>query len=916
MSNQNPDPDTGWKIEPLLENLSRIYSAKSSNEAWNAEKNSIQRQLRALSNHLSTRYSDPEVLARGGSGILLKVSDSRLHSTPRVIKFPRPLEESASEFVSLLKNEIRLLAEVRSRNVVAIHEGGEAKLEETDKLIGGLQAVPYYVMDQVSGDDSDKHFIKQQPSELQFVRFVQEALHAIRHLHERQLVHLDIKPSNIRVDHHGNPILLDLGTTKHLNPKDSNPTKVGVTFRFAPQEELQHLHETSQDPSRAEGDIPRKDIKLTWDLHTLSHTLTEWINCVLRHSPDALSVFTRKYLRLMAIRFWQDPYTTDQIKKIGLPPDLVNALRYGTIAQACDDIAKLSTGVDIAEIIPELNDQHHETIQVAADRPTTFTKRVKETVDHPVFHRLGEVSHLGIVRLVYPTATHSRLEHSLGTYHNAARYLRALYHDPLNPLFRQLMEPVHYRATLLTALLHDVGQFPLAHDLEDIDKELFDHVALGRSLVVGIREPKKKGTRKKEFPDLDKVFEAWEVKPDDVLRIFDAKLTGTDPRTIRERILKSIISGPLDADKLDYLVRDATRLRVPYPFGIDFERLLRTLTLVVKAPSDGVHACVGVHEKGRIPAEFVTMARYAMFSQVYWHHAVRAAKAMLGRALNALIGKLEEDKSRSAVNSFRSEFEDFVLYGESGWGNQQARQGLLPGFAPMETETPQRSAEAFGARYGGATLDRWDMDVLKFFQKWMEKHNLPERQLIGDLIKHSLYKRVYQFSAEESPHVWENFTQQWDRLRPAERNERTVALEKALLTKAGKKLEERKETAYLTPDEKSGMETRVKAGLPLLLLDVPSSRGQSDIPLEFVAEEDRRELRKEDRICGRCVESPAWKLYSKNLRQHAGRIRVFAHPKFVNVIQSSADHDWFAGLLANLNAIGSEQEEERQLSGL
>ncbi len=72
---------------------------------------------------------------------------------------------------------------------------------------------------------------------------------------------------------------------------------------------------------------------------------------------------------------------------------------------------------------------------------------------------------------------------------------------------------------------------------------------------------------------------------------------------------------------MDYLLRDGERMRLPYPRGIDVDRILKSLTVVVidKVPGGARDVpIVGVHAKGKVAAEFVSIARYATFSQGYW----------------------------------------------------------------------------------------------------------------------------------------------------------------------------------------------------------------------------------------------------------------------------------------------------------
>jgi HD superfamily phosphohydrolase len=108
--------------------------------------------------------------------------------------------------------------------------------------------------------------------------------------------------------------------------------------------------------------------------------------------------------------------------------------------------------------------------------------------------------------------------------------------------------------------------------------------------------------------------------------------TATDPAG---RILHSLLSGPIDVDKMDYLGRDSLHAGVPYGRHFDEERLLSSLCL------DAQGAALAITDKGRTAAEMLVFARYVMFSEVYWHHAVRSATAMLQRAVWSLRDALD-----------------------------------------------------------------------------------------------------------------------------------------------------------------------------------------------------------------------------------------------------------------------------------
>ena len=96
-----------------------------------------------------------------------------------------------------------------------------------------------------------------------------------------------------------------------------------------------------------------------------------------------------------------------------------------------------------------------------------------------------------------------------------------------------------------------------------------------------------------------------------------------------------MLSGPIDVDKLDYLMRDSLHAGVPYGRNFDRDRLIGGLCL--NAAGDGL----ALTEKGRTAAEMMVFARYVMFSEVYWHHAVRSATSMFQTAFDILSDRLE-----------------------------------------------------------------------------------------------------------------------------------------------------------------------------------------------------------------------------------------------------------------------------------
>lgn len=274
-------------------------------------------------------------------------------------------------------------------------------------------------------------------------------------------------------------------------------------------------------------------------------------------------------------------------------------------------------------LVPELNPLYPKVINLGASETyAVITPRVKRLLESEELKRIGNIRQLGLINLVYPSATHSRLEHALGTYAQACDYVRALYYSRNDPMFRSIFGPTEFKAVLVAALLHDAGYYPLAHDLEDC--RVWKRSGIGHETYSGkIIRSKLAGLIEKD----------WEIKVDSVIEVLN-----NASQSFRGKILRSVISGPIDADKLDYLLRDSMHLGLAYGNVIDKRWLLRNLTVVY---GDHTPAGLAVTDKGRVSAESIAFARYAMFTVAYWHHTVRGIKAMIRYAVNRAIAKLD-----------------------------------------------------------------------------------------------------------------------------------------------------------------------------------------------------------------------------------------------------------------------------------
>jgi len=221
-------------------------------------------------------------------------------------------------------------------------------------------------------------------------------------------------------------------------------------------------------------------------------------------------------------------------------------------------------------------------------------------VDSPLFQRLRSILQLECTYLVYPGATHTRFEHSLGAMFMVDQFMSYIRKD--GELLSENQEVA--QKLRLAALLHDVGHYPLSHALEKVVVNSLggrDHVEFGAQLIKGFFQDKLSSYRPSEIIDI---------------------IAGRDKAG-----LSMYISSAFDADKSDYLLRDAYYTGVGYG-RVGLQRLIRTAR----------------YEKGRIifgkdeaAVESFLLGRYHMFRSVYHHKTVIAFKVMMERIFEMLV---------------------------------------------------------------------------------------------------------------------------------------------------------------------------------------------------------------------------------------------------------------------------------------
>ncbi|MGA7847270.1 MAG: HD domain-containing protein [Thermoplasmata archaeon] len=238
-----------------------------------------------------------------------------------------------------------------------------------------------------------------------------------------------------------------------------------------------------------------------------------------------------------------------------------------------------------------------------------------ELIGHSAFQRLWGIRQTGFAHLVFPGANHTRLEHSLGVFWVTRQ------------MAEHLALPAEESLTVsVGGLLHDLGHGPFSHTLEPTFQEVlgFGHERISRARITGQSLEGITDSSLEETPTIPETLGRFGISPSHV-----ADLVDPGPGRDVHPSLRAMLHGAIDADRIDYLQRDAHYTGVAHG-TIDAARLLDT---VRERGGRLVFA-----EKGRNAVEGFLVGRALMYSSVYFHKTVRSAEVMAQSALERLPG--------------------------------------------------------------------------------------------------------------------------------------------------------------------------------------------------------------------------------------------------------------------------------------
>jgi len=231
---------------------------------------------------------------------------------------------------------------------------------------------------------------------------------------------------------------------------------------------------------------------------------------------------------------------------------------------------------------------------------------IKEIIDTPHFQRLRRLHQLGMTSSVYPNATHSRFAHSIGVMHVfSIMFDSIMQKSEIKKSRIEQLRPIG----AVAALLHDVGHGPFSHASEHIlENGKFDHEVMTREII--------------KKTEIGKVLKKHKIDSQLICDVLNHEVSGD------LLILSQLISSQLDADRLDYLIRDSFFTGVQYG-KIDVHRIANTLEIWTKNKPKSYRGTIIVSRKGIEAIEDYILGRYLMYRGVYFHKVTRCMERIL-----------------------------------------------------------------------------------------------------------------------------------------------------------------------------------------------------------------------------------------------------------------------------------------------
>lgn len=795
------------------------------------------------------RYTFEDFVHAGGSGMVFKVTErGDAHATPWAMKIvraqvyapPQETPDIPKVLSPVSEAELKALRTLKHPHLVQLHDA----IEDAKGVVAICTS---YVSDPMPLDDYLRTTLKRDPKgraglhafSLERLDRVctflahkcQDIAAAIRHMHSQEVFHFDIKPANILISADDHEVVLtDMGACIHAADLPAEPIRVHFTWTYAHPD----LHDLVNEPQSITGGGLKASATVSdiatlpkYDLFALGKSMQEalaiifddfgeranaaygfrflhMVSCLLldgRNAPGPMDPGARPIRQEHGRWFVNDV-------ALNYPLELFAIHRISDTHQLVEKLARFNRAYSWHTVAPELDAWQPQRINAVTDVSAPFTERVAAIFNHPCVRRLKNEPQLGWIREVFPGATQDRWSHSIGVFSALVAYYNALLSDPEVPTFRLLVEEVDLLCAFVSAIIHDVGQTTFGHDFEEACPHLFQHELMVAKLF---------DEKMWSGPTLREVIQKhWsKVSLDRVSAILLyptlADRKGKLPEIGKEYwpvdgVASDAINGPIDADKFDYLLRDAISCGVSYGQGMDTRRLLQALTVTVRPDAPEYPRLeLAYRAKGRAAVESLLLARYQMYSSVYWHHAFRAIQSMFVHAAAATFGNIGFGQRRIRGVSLNKTVVEGLFYHRvllrKPWSvcGDAVNRAAVRGFAMAPPEVASEPALEFAWQFADDGL----------------------RSLLERLAGRRLFKRVFEMRLGELKEHGDYSALQTE-LSPQKRLDKAAQLQQDLMSQVDQVMRERgpRET-----DSETAARERFHAlqglKMPLIVLDFP-----------------------------------------------------------------------------------------------
>ena len=574
-----------------------------------------------------------------------------------------------SKAVEHFKRECQVLAALGHANIVHIFNYG-------DEITRGTKILryPFYIMENLGNTaKSLTDILKLLKSEgitrshvlLVCLCTLRDAASALAQVHAKGYRHGDIKESNIlirdpqaekpdiRLIDFGFADLAGIRTADNSDDPVPGQRSSIIRHRKCPSDYNADIFQLCYMAHRVMNEIglKPKDVsdaeKSKWPIDPaswdhLTKLIDEWASEEPNSKPETAD-YNEFYEELAALT-----------RSYDLPPEVRGAVRYLSIQE-------IATAAEIR--------QAFEAVRIPPRQLVLYTERISKLITSPEFGALRYKRQLGFTHLVYPGAQGTRFEHSLGMFNLACHFvIRMSGHDA----FRTWCENEHnVLKFIIAALLHDVGHFSYAHQLEEFtlnDFEISDrqqiknlisgHETRGEEIITSDCELSRILRESFSFTTEDIEDVCWMAFPKGKQRtkLPDGRPSKGKNDAVALRFLSELLHGPIDLDKLDYVERDAHHCGVPYGNYLDLPRIIETMRVI-----DGGGGFPVLAFDARIigSLEQFATARHELYANVYWHRAVRSATVMFKHVFFLLQGLIADEKKLREL--FHYSFTDDLL---------------------------------------------------------------------------------------------------------------------------------------------------------------------------------------------------------------------------------------------------------------